>query len=789
MTINSLRTIAAILVCTVILNTGTAAAQDSKAYLIPPGPLDGALSAFSSISGIRLIYDSALTDGRNTSGISGELSPDAALGLLLAGTGLSHDIDGRSAAIFETSPPQGNEGVILLDQILVQGELQTRTLQDTQTSVAVITGEELENRSDVDLEQIAERTPGISTSGTETDFVIRGIDGRGADGFGGAPLVTTTIDGARVSNFARRTTTFFSTWDLEQIEVLRGPQSTQTGRNALAGAVVVRSRDPDYVQEFKLRGGAGNGETFEGAMAANIPLIGDQLALRITADIDRSDGFNDNATLGTSDADGAERTTARVGLRFDPTDDLSAVLKLSYFDAENAFGEIDRAAFPDRRVSFSNVQDLAETRNVAANLRLGYDVSDSFRLESETTYFEVDTDQLIDSDDSALDFGFFDVANEGESFEQEVKLIYDSDRLTGVVGGFYTRVVETDSSLGIVPASFISPMAPSGATITGTVFDDRETTNFAFFGEAQYQVLPKVSLVFGGRYDRETFDGTNVNSFSTANPALAPFLPAPTSTTTSSTSDAFLPKAGIVYDLTDDLSVGFTYQRGFRSGGATTNFFTGEQGTFDPEFTNNYEVALRSEWLDGQLVVNANAFYTGWRDQQVSVPGPSGIDLDSMIENAGSSRVWGGEIEVRAQPVEGLELFAGLGYAKTEFLDFISNGAQLAGNEFVNAPKLTASLGGVYRFEEGWFFGADASFTGDAFSDVQNTASLQTDSRFLVNLRAGYEAANWSVFAFADNAFDNDYIVDVNAGAGPLGTGSVVAGDPLTFGVIGQISF
>lgn len=205
----------------------------------------------------------------------------------------------------------------------------------------------------------------------------------------------------------------------------------------------------------------------------------------------------------------------------------------------------------------------------------------------------------------------------------------------------------------------------------------------------------------------------------------------------------------------------------------------------DAEFTNNYEIALRSQWFEDRLTVNANAFFIDWTCQQVFVQNPAGVPGDGFEENAGESRVWGGEIDIRAEPIPGLELFDGVGYAKTEFLDFISNGAQLAGSEFIDAPKWTASFGGTYSFEEGWFVGADASFTGSAFGDVPNTAANESDSRFLVNLRLGYETENFSIFAYADNVLDNDYVLSVNAGALDL----LTPGDPRRFGIVGQINF
>ena len=241
----------------------------------------------------------------------------------------------------------------------------------------------------------------------------------------------------------------------------------------------------------------------------------------------------------------------------------------------------------------------------------------------------------------------------------------------------------------------------------------------------------------------------------------------------STTFDAFLPKLGVVYRFADDVSLGFTYQRGYRAGGSGSNFATGEPFEFDPEFTDNVELALRSQWFDAKVTVNANLFYTEWTDQQVRV----GTGLDRITVNAGESRLFGGEAELRLNPISGLELFGALAYVDTEFTDFINNGVDFSGNEFPDAADITGAFGAEYRFENGFYLAGDASYTASAFNDIANTDDFRNDSRFLVNARAGYEAENWSAVVYATNVFDVDYVIDVQ------NPRTAVVGDPLQYGV------
>ncbi|MEL6219020.1 MAG: TonB-dependent receptor plug domain-containing protein, partial [Pseudomonadota bacterium] len=290
------------------------------------------------------------------------------------------------------------EDAIVLDELVVEGELQTRSLQDTQTSVAVIPGEELERRGDLDLYDVIERTPNVTSSFGEKGFAIRGIDQRGPGAAGSGLLVTTRVDGITLPT---NQTTFFgpySTWDLEQIEVLRGPQSTQQGRNALAGAVIIRSADPTFAADLKTRVDVAERNQFGGAVAFNAPIVDDVLAVRFSAEHIQTDGFVTNPTLGIDDYDNREQTTLRAKALFEPTDAFQAILSTTY--ARNFGGEdfVETAQFPDRRVNLSNIAAEEGSEFGLFNLRMTYDLNDAFTLRSETSGLLNDYTRIEDFD-------------------------------------------------------------------------------------------------------------------------------------------------------------------------------------------------------------------------------------------------------------------------------------------------------------------------------------------------------------------------------------------------------
>ncbi|MEM9621434.1 MAG: TonB-dependent receptor [Pseudomonadota bacterium] len=746
-----------------------AEAQETALYSIPAGSLEVVIATYSAQSGVSVSFTPDVVQGKQSNGLVGRYAAEEALILLLSESGVASRFTSDKTATLLI--PAVSSGPVVLAPIQVRGELIERDLQDTQTSVAVVTGGELERRSDDNFEDLLERVAGVSVSNGDLEMSIRGVNQSGP-GAGGGPAISINVDGASITGITRMNIADFSTWDLEQVEILRGPQSTQTGRNALAGAVAIRSVDPHFDREFKLRTEAGNADTLQGAVAANLPLVKDLLALRFSVDHEETDGFVTGENIAGDDYDSEERTTYRAAVRFDPTEHLSAILKYTRFETEDGSGAVDASLFPGRRVTFETVQERLNMETDSFNLRLAYIINDAFRVESETNYFENDTEFRIPTglDDS-----------NGRNFEQEIKLFYAGARHRGVLGAYYTDLSSGGTLSGTFPAFFFVPGAPADALLQFGFGGDSEVTNYAVFGEFEMQLHSDFKLIAGFRYDREENDNLSSSSLSSDDPDVAAQLPPPTAPIALSASfEAFLPKIGVVYAVNPDVSLSFTAQQGYRAGGAALNFF-GDEYEFDPELTWNYELAFRSNLRNGRLVINANAFYTDWNDQQVSEQGPSGNTLDVITVNAGESRIIGGEIDVRSVPITGLEVHASVAYADTEFTDFVTGGTVFTGNEFPYAPKLTAALGVEYAFRSGVFVAADASYTDGSFRDIQNTADLDNKSRYLLNARIGYESDRWSVFAYVTNLTDEDYWNRRDA------NGTLRPGDPRQYGIVGQL--
>ncbi|MEM9635121.1 MAG: TonB-dependent receptor [Pseudomonadota bacterium] len=759
-------------------------AQSARRFQIdiPPQPLASALEQLNRQTGAQFAYPSSFA-GIDSSGARGELSVDEALESVLRNTQAQVKKVGPNTMAIRlaqaTTDSQSDANEISLDVIIVEGELLDRDVQKTTTSVVVIQGDDIERRGESSIEDIIERTPGLSRAQGNNELVIRGIAEGGVGSAGTGKTITTTVDGIRTTNFGNMRNNILSTWDLEQVEVLRGPQSTQSGRNALAGAVNIQSKNPTYEPEFKTRGLAGNADTLQGSVVANVPIIEDVLAIRMAFDHIQSDGFIDNPVLGIDDFAATEDTTLRIGTRLDLSDDFSAVFKFTSYDQSGTNNpQVEESLFPGARVNLGDELVPVERSLQGYNLNLDYQLTPNVSLKSETTYSMHEFFNGFD-----LDFGPFVVPlsefdGTDEVLEQQVKLVYDTESLKAVLGGFYTTIEREDDFVSSgLPAFFFDPFANPASTVATSAKSGAETVNYAVFGEAEIEVVDSLTAIVGLRYDKESVEENLNTSFSSDDLAVA--LPPDADTIIDAEFEALLPKFGVVYELSDDASLGFTVQRGYRAGGADVTL--AGLVPYDPEFTWNYELALRSRWLDNKLTVNANAFYTSWTDQQLLQPTGSGFPNDNFVVNAGSSRLWGAELEVRGEPMEGLELFGSVAYVNTEFTDFIFDGVQVAGNKFPYASDISASVGANLYLENGIVAGLDLNYTSDGYTDVLNTPSEKFDDRLLLNARIGYRADKWSVSVFAKNLLNEQYITRREPGFS-----TVEVGDPREFGVVLQ---
>lgn len=715
-----------------------------------------------------------------------------------------------------------------LEQVVVMGEKTERSLQDTVTSVRVVTAEDLEEQNINSFYDVLERTPNVSGQ-AESGFSIRGIDAFSVSGGGNSYLASVYTDGAPLPYRAIREGGF-STWDVQQVEVLRGPQSTLQGRNALAGAVVMNTVDPGYQWDFRGRLGLGEEGREEKAVAFGGGLVEDQLAVRVAAEQRDFDGFFKNTTRDdNSDFEQDEMLRVRLLAEPDALPELRALLTLTKSETDYGVDWINAGAEDPFENPVTDFNDPTHefTDTDMAVLKLEYDFGAHWSLTSTTAYSDVDYGYEWDGDASPTPGAVQTSGVVDETLSQELLFNFDYDRITGVVGGYYSdldsesvyegnrliSLAELGVNAPVISATFGLPLDVSTAllglygdfdpaVLRSDGFSHHRVKTEALFTDVTFALSERLDLFAGLRYDRESQANEGEDNFTIVNadelpdptnPALGPMAPlvgafnnyllgyAASASGSEPLVDQdfseFLPKAGATWHWSGDISTSFTAQKGYRSGGVGSNVARGYTYVYDPEFTWNYELAFRSLWLDGRLAANANLFFLDWQDQQVSVQLSDG-QFDTETVNSGASTVKGAELELFYQVDPNWSGYAGVGISDTEFDEFLvvldTGTYDLSGREFADAPETTANFGITYRSDLGAMVNINANYRGDSRTVLNPYASglpesdprfdPQNDARWLVNMRAGYEWENVGAYLTVSNLFDEEYVVRADRG-------------------------
>ena len=409
------------------------------------------------------------------------------------------------------------------------------------------------------------------------------------------------------------------------------------------------------------------------------------------------------------------------------------------------------------------------------------DLTDAIELRSITAYTDLDRGGApLEATEGGVGFAI-PFAGEDRAITQEFRLSYDAGGpLRWLAGAYYADIEE----------QFERTITGAFGPIQIVLNDGFEKAfeNYALFGQVEYQLLPRLRIVAGGRY--ETEDSVNIQfAVADAEPDT-PFFPDEESffPPAEGSEDVFLPKAGVTYDFTDNASLSFTYQRAYRPGGTDIDPDTGAPIPFDPEFTNNYDLALRSMLFDGALTFNANAFYIQYNDQQLRVAPNPALPFQRFIGNTGESELYGLEIETRWQPTDELSFYGSLGVLESELESFEIGGVSVEGGEFPRSPGVNAAFGGAWDHPSGLVGSLDFTYSDEFLSNIATEPdTVLVDSYFLVDTRIGYETDNWGVFFYAENLFDEEYLLSVDRALDPLPVGNL--GRPRTLGVILEAAF
>ncbi|WP_264313200.1 TonB-dependent receptor [Pseudomonas putida] len=640
------------------------------------------------------------------------------------------------------------EGAVQLDAITVTGEKINRTLEQTQSSVVVITDKQLREKEDHSLVDVLARTPGVYNQSGNENWGIRGVPVSGFDDQGPATLngaVSVFVDGAVQPNRSL-TLSPMPLWDVEQVEVFLGPQSTTQGRNSLAGAVVIQTRNPTFEPSLSAQTNVGNYGEQGAAVAGGGALVDNKIAGRIAVDYQEGDGYIDNSTLH-DDANPTRTANARGKLLILPSDDLDILLTYAHGESRKGDNTVMRENGKVRYYKMtSNTKAFDKLEQDTVSAKVDYRLDDYWSLTSLTANTRSDYDARLDFDQSADANEVVLRQQDGNLFSQELRLNYTGDTLKSFVGAYYGHNTNDFHDRLLFDERLF-----------GTAKGDTTIKNTALFGEINWTFVPRWTLITGLRYDHETND-TDIDQDDFSSPGKV-----------SKSFNTLLPKLGLDYELAEGQYLGFMVQKGYRGGGVNMRAGGGHQA-YDPEYTTNYELSYRGSFLDGSLRTRANLYYTDWKDQQVSVLDPNTEFLH--VFNAGSSDIKGLEVSVEKDFGAQLTLNAAASVTDGTYKDFVTgDGRDMSGEDFLYSPKYKLSLGATYRWNERLTLNTDLVYQSTSpseyeFDDAGHvTGERRSDNYWLANFNTEYKITrNIAVSGFVKNAFDKEYITNNRSG-------------------------
>lgn len=672
------------------------------------------------------------------------------------------------------------------DQIVVTATRREEFAQDTPLSLTVLPETELEKRGAEEFLDFARQIPGLNVNETNrgaVDIGIRGIRTLTA-GVGGA-TVGYYLDEISVST--PNGTPLVATFDLNRVEVLRGPQGTLFGEGSLGGTIRFISNKPDssaFSGRLKARyanieqGGAEKSV----AGVINVPIVSDSLALRVSGQVQRNGGFIDNVAPGFEERDINDHriNSVRAVLGWTPTDRLTITPSVTYQDGKfrGSAGEtlVPDPLTPGAFVPIGELQrfepGLTDERNqnefVQPSLVVDY-AFDGVQFTSASNYY-----------DSELTGVGGILGRTNEIFTQEVRAVSTGDGpFQWVLGGFFK------DQEAVTTINFVTP---------GFSLFIGNTTNLkqlAGFGTLSYTFFERLTLDVGGRLFWEDVDETAVQDTVIPLPPPLPPFEINSLAVGGGENTHFNPRVNLSYDVTDDVMVYFSAAKGFRRGQVNpidSSLPFVPEGV--PQFTSpdtiwSYEGGLKSVFWGGDARFNVAVFYLDWNNIQIAdaivLPGPTVIEF---IRNAGAARSYGVEFDFAWQATEALYVALNGQVSRAELAEDLPNGLGADGDELPTSPSY--QLNGTIEYSrpvanglEG-FLRADFNAVDGQLSAIGAPDALaRSDSYVLVDLRAGVEWDQFQLHLFAQNVFDERAQFSFDA----VNDFEIIRNQPRTYGV------
>ena len=715
----------------------------------------------------------------------------------------------------------------VLEEIIVTARKREQNIQDVSISITAFTARRIQEMNLLSAHEISWMTPGLYANAPmggnlNPMYTIRGI-GLNDIFTNNSPTVGLYVDEV-IQPFSPMMA--FQMFDLERIEVLKGPQGTLYGRNTTGGAINFISRRPGEELNGFLRAGYGEFDRVEAEGAIGGPItdnLGGRVAFLTTQ---QSDGWMTNAVNGEKVGD-IDQVAVRGILQWQPADNFEVEFigryaednsdthlreHVGFVDAPFSFNLCEGAIAgyrdegncvsflgffdPDADDRYTHSNSSAhgndnDTETFGLTMKATWDIGD-MTLTSVTGYSEFERLWSEDADGSALIMIDGLLTDDVTTFSQEFRLGGDWNRIDWVLGAFFS-----DDEIYF---NFYADLKEHIFLTVAETDWKQESSSIAVFSHVDFALTNRLSMVGGLRYTYEDkdmrYDASDLNPYGTTQ-----FLPPTVSGYKDRISNNEISgQAGLNFQVTDDILTYFTFNRGFKTGGykGSIAFSPAEVEPFIQETVYAYEAGIKSTWANNRVRFNAAAYYSDWKDFQAFVTEiRSGIPV-ILLTNAGDAEIYGMEADLLLHPAAGLDIQATINWMETEVTKYntIPGTADATGNKLANSPDFMFNGRVRYEFplaDSGFnaYISSDLLYRDRVYYSLFNRGQASQAGNWLWNGRVGVitQDGKWEASVWGKNLTDDTYITYHYDNSGGIFPSQNFIGEPRTYGVSVQYNF
>jgi iron complex outermembrane receptor protein len=665
-----------------------------------------------------------------------------------------------------------DEAAYQLDTVTVTAEKREEKVQDVPSAISVLTETEIEDAGIETISDVIDMIPNMTINegmGSYDEITVRGL---AASMFTGKNPVVIYVDGVP---FDKSMHFDIELLNIERVEVLRGPQGTLYGKNAIGGVINVVTKRPDNTLTSKVDLQIAERETYGLKGFVNGPLVKDKLFLGISGNYFETRGYMQNDHPDQDYFDNQEKSSVHATLRWLPVERLDVDLQAGVDRKRNgADASIAPGAMQYHEYKEPDSEDDSDL--FCSSLSLRYQ-TEYMVIHSITTYKARENDMSQDvlylNNGRSRSTDVSDVS--GGTQELRVQSP-DTGNGWKWLAGFYYSDEEQDYEDYSVTYDTTDYY---GYDIKYNWPGEQSEETMAVFGQATLPLIDRLALTGGLRYERinkeldyrREVTRTDTGAQLTVDPFSGVSLPV--AWDGEEDWDAILPKGVLSWDARDNAMLYFSLAKGYLAGGLNAWGDDKETAKFDAQTSWNYELGAKTNWLGNRLSMNAALFYIDIDDIHVySEPSP-GVWIAS---NAAKAHSQGVELEVRARPLQGLDMGAAFGWVDAQFDEY----GDYTDNTLQYIPAYTLNVNIQYRFAGGWFARAEMEGFGKTYYDEANT--LDRSPFELFHAKVGYETAHWDIYLYGSNLLDKEYFTSKSFSRNSVG-------EPRTIGVMASLRF